>query len=77
MRVLFFLLGLPSLVAYLRTQSSEKNLLRDQMRQLLESGACSDLKLVVGDVSIPVHRAVLAARSTYHRTLLLGGFGSK
>lgn len=66
--------GLPSLVKYLQLHSSEKTLLRDQMKKLLESGECSDVSLVVGNVSIPAHRAILAARSQYHRTLLLGGF---
>jgi len=41
---------------------------------LLESGAMSDLVIEVQQKSFPVHRAILACRSEYFRTMLTGGF---
>ncbi len=61
--------------AFLLKQSSEK-MLESHMKDLLASEACADLKLSIGDgnVEMKVHRAILVARSEYHRTLFMGGF---
>ncbi len=65
--------GAPTLAHLCRGAATEPSL---DMRRLWQSEAGSDLELVVGrtEARLRVHRAVLAARSQFHRSMLAGGF---
>jgi hypothetical protein len=67
--------GAPTLAKLCRGGTTEPSLVAD-MRKLWQSQDETDLELVVGrgETWFRVHRAVLAARSQFHRAMLTGGF---
>ncbi len=67
--------GAPSLASLCRGGLTEASLASDMRKLLLSEDGC-DLELLVGphETVLRVHRAVLVARSQFHRTLLIGGF---